>query len=600
MIQVTNLTKSFSGISLFQSISFSVGKNEIIGLVGRNGSGKSTLFKIILGLESYDSGDISTPKTYKLGYLDQHIHFTKKTLLEECCQVLSEAEQYDHYKAEKILFGLGFTESDLALEPSTFSGGFQLRINLTKTLLQNPDLLLLDEPTNYLDLLSLRWLRRFLKSFRGEAILITHDRSFMDTVTTHTMGIHRGALTKVKGNTDKYYTQLLLDEEIHEKTRINQEKRIKDLQKFADKFGAKASKATQAKSKLRQIDKMEVLTEIKKEHKLGFRFNYSASPAKTLLQVNGLAFSYTGSNEDNLFANLSFHIGPKDCIGVIGKNGKGKTTLLNVLAGAVKPTSGEVVFNPNALLGYYQQTNRKDLKPSNTVAEEIAMANPHLSISQSRAICGAMMFSGDAGDKKISVLSGGEQSRVLLGKILAHPSNLLFLDEPSNHLDMDSITILTSEVKKFRGGLVIVTHNEEMLHTLANKLIIFHKGGAEFFHGTYEEFLQNIGWEEEASLKRSKDIVTGKSTDKSVDNDSTDRAREVMSIKKECKQVERRIERLEEYIESKNRSVDAITNDSKETKQLDKLYKNITELQSQIDNCYTKMEGLLEQLDSLV
>ncbi|MBE9529262.1 MAG: ATP-binding cassette domain-containing protein [Proteobacteria bacterium] len=599
MIQINNLSKSFSGIPLFQSISFSVGKNEIIGLVGRNGSGKSTLFKIILGVESYDSGDINTPKTYKLGYLDQHIHFTKKTLIEECCQVLGEDEQYDHYKAEKILFGLGFTESDLTLSPSKFSGGFQLRINLTKTLLQDPDMLLLDEPTNYLDLLSLRWLRRFLKSFRGEAILITHDRAFLDTVTTHTMGIHRGLLTKVKGDTNKYYTQLLVDEEVHEKTRVNQEKKIKDLQKFADKFGAKASKATQAKSKLRQIEKMEVLTQIKQEHKLGFRFNYRATPAKTFLSVDDIAFSYTGLKADNLFEKLSFHIGPKDRLAVIGKNGKGKTTLLNALAGAVSPTSGLVTFNPNATLGYYQQTNRKNLVQTNTVAEEIAQANPHLSISESRGICGAMMFSGTAGDKKISVLSGGEQSRVLLGKILAHPSNLLFLDEPSNHLDMDSITILTDEVSKFKGGLVIVTHNEEMLRKLANKLIIFHKGGAEFFHGTYDEFLESIGWEEEASLKKPKTKSGNKDSAESKATSSGAESHRAIEIKKECKQVERKIERLEEYIENKNRSVDKILNDITATKELEKLYKNITELQSQVDNSYAKMEGLLKELDSM-
>jgi ATP-binding cassette subfamily F protein 3 len=599
MIQINNLSKSYSGIQLFESISFSVGKNEIIGLVGRNGSGKSTLFKIILGLESYDSGDISTPKAYKLGYLDQHIHFTKKTLIEECCQVLGEDEQYDHYKAEKILFGLGFIESDLALSPSKFSGGFQLRINLTKTLLRDPDMLLLDEPTNYLDLLSLRWLRRFLKSFRGEAILITHDRAFLDTVTTHTMGIHRGALTKVKGNTNKYYTQLLVDEEVHEKTRVNQVKKIKDLQKFADRFGAKASKATQAKSKLRQIEKMEVLTQIKKEHKLGFRFNYHATPAKTFLRVEDLAFSYSGSSADNLFEKLSFHIGPKDRLAVIGKNGKGKTTLLNVLSGASPATSGTITFNTNATLGYYQQTNRKNLVQTNTVVEEIAQANPHLSISESRAICGAMMFSGTAGDKKISVLSGGEQSRVLLGKILAHPSNLLFLDEPSNHLDMDSITILTDEVSKFKGGLVIVTHNEEMLRKLANKLVIFHKGGAEFFHGTYDEFLESIGWEEEASLKKAKTKTGNKTPEQSTESDSGSESQRAMEIKKECKQVERRIERLEEYIENKNRAVDKILNDITATKELEKLYKNITELQSQVDNCYLKMDGMLEELDSM-
>ncbi|HLE08854.1 MAG TPA: ABC-F family ATP-binding cassette domain-containing protein, partial [Thermodesulfobacteriota bacterium] len=479
MIQVSNLSKSYNATPLFEDVTFSVGKNEIIGLVGRNGSGKSTLLKIIAGLENYDEGVLGAPKGYKLGYLDQHINFTRGTLLKECCQVLGAEEQYDHYKAEKILSGLGFTESDLHRPPSEFSGGFQLRINLTKTLLRGPDLLLLDEPTNYLDILSLRWLRRFLRSFRGEAILITHDREFMDSITTHTMGIHRGRVSKIKGPTEKYYAQLMMDEEIHEKTRQNQEKKIKDLRKFVDRFGAKASKAAQAQSKLRQIEKMEILDEVRPEYKQGFRFNYKPIPAKVCMQAEDLAFSYTGDPEGNLFENLSFQIKPEDRLAVIGRNGKGKTTLLNVLAQTARPTAGSVKFPPGISVGYYQQTNRKDLNPNHTVAAEIAQANPHLSPSESRAICGAMMFTGDLARKKISVLSGGEQSRVLLGKILAHPANLLFLDEPSNHLDMDSIQVMTQEVKKFPGAVVIVTHNEEMLRVLATKLVIFHKGTAE-------------------------------------------------------------------------------------------------------------------------
>ncbi len=499
MLQVSKLSKSYHNVPLFEDVTFSVGRGEIIGLVGRNGSGKSTLIKIIAGLEEHDKGSFTTPKGYKLGYLDQHIHFTKDTLIEECCQVLGEDEQYDHYKAEKILFGLGFMEGDLHLTPSVFSGGFQLRINLAKTLLQSPDLLLLDEPTNYLDILSLRWLQRFLRSFRGEVILITHDRQFMDTITTHTMGIYRGRLTKTKGPTGKYYDKILMDEEVHEKTRKKQERKVKDLQSFVDRFGAKASKASQAQSKLRQIEKIKVLSEIAPENKLGFRFNYKTTHAKTLMEVRDLAFSYTGDPKDNLFGALSFVIKPGDRLAVIGKNGKGKTTLLNILAGEADPTVGCVSLSPTTSVGYYQQTNRKELDPQNTVVEEIAKACPTLNTSGVRAICGAMLFSGDLAEKKISMLSGGEQSRVILGKVLAHPANLLLLDEPSNHLDMDSIQVMTQEISNFTGGVVIVTHDEEILRRLANKLIVFHEDRAVLFDGTYGDFLNTIGWEEEAS-----------------------------------------------------------------------------------------------------
>jgi ATP-binding cassette subfamily F protein 3 len=599
MLQVSNLSKSYNGAALFEEVTFSVGKNEIIGLVGRNGSGKSTLLKIISGLEGYDEGGFVAPKGYKTGYLDQHIHFTKGTLLEECCQALGPEEQYDHYKAEKVLFGLGFTAHDLDRGPSEFSGGFQLRVNLTKTLLREPDLLLLDEPTNYLDILSLRWLRRFLKAFRGEAIIITHDRDFMDSVTTHTMGIHRGGLSKIEGGTEKYYAQLLMDEEIHEKTRQNQEKKIKDLRKFVDKFGAKASKAAQAQSKLRQIEKMEVLDEIKPEYKLGFRFNYKPIPAKVCMQVEDIAFSYTGDAKDNLFENLSFQIKPEDRLAVIGKNGKGKTTLLNVLAQTTEPTAGSVKFHPGISIGYYQQTNRKDLNPANTVAHEIAEANPHLSPSQSRAICGAMMFTGDLAEKKISVLSGGEQSRVLLGKILARPANILFLDEPSNHLDMDSVQVLTQEVKKFPGGVVIVTHNEEILRALANKLVIFHKDTAEVFLGTYDEFLDTIGWEEESSAQTPKGKPSNKNPKSEDRGLAKKQVQRLKSLKKVYEDMENEILGLEQYLKDKNEEVLEMVRERADGPDIQGLYRAIGDLQTRLDGRYAEMEELFRQMDGL-
>ncbi|MCK4738535.1 MAG: ABC-F family ATP-binding cassette domain-containing protein [Deltaproteobacteria bacterium] len=598
MLQVFDLTKSFVGKTLFEAISFSIEKNEIIGLVGRNGSGKSTLLKIILGTENYDSGNFTFPSGYRVGYLDQHIHFTKKTLLEECCQVLSEDEQYDYYKAEIILFGLGFTEEDLERSPEDFSGGFQLRINLTKTLLKDPDMLLLDEPTNYLDILSLRWLRRFLKGFKGEVILITHDRDFMDSVTTHTMGIQRATLKKVKGQTEKYYSQLQLEDEVHEKARVNQDKKIKDLQKFVDRFGAKASKATQAKSKQRQIDKMKILGQIKSEHRLGFRFNYDKTQAKQLMEVRDLAFSYSGKAEDYLFSNLTFTVKPGDRIAVIGKNGKGKTTLLNVLARTTNPSSGEIELHPKTSSGYYQQTNRKALDPEKTIAEEIAGANPALSISEGRAICGAMMFSGGIADKKISVLSGGEQSRVLLGKVLASPVNLLFLDEPSNHLDMESIEVMIDEVDDFPGGVVIVTHNEEILRAVATKLIVFRSDGAEVFDGTYDEFLSKIGWEEEADLKKTKKKEktekkpNKKHQKKKAKEERKQEQEKNTTLKKEKKDLTDKILKLEEDISIKNTEALALSQKGGGSGVIGELYKAIKQLQTDLEELQEKARDL--------
>jgi len=607
MIQVNKLSKGYHNTPLFEDVTFSLSRGERVGLVGRNGSGKSTLMKIFMGLEECDSGGFTTPKGYKLGYLDQHIKFTKNTLLEECCQALGEEEQYDFYKAEKILFGLGFVEADLQKPPAIFSGGFQLRINLTKTLLQRPDLLLLDEPTNYLDILSLRWLRRFLRSFRGEVIIISHDRDFMDSVTTHTMGIHRRRLMKVKGQTEKYYAQILMDEEIHEKTRVKQEKRIKELQGFVDRFGAKATKAAQAKSKARQIERIKVLNEIAPEHKLGFRFNYKASHAKVLMEVTDLAFSYTGEEKDNLFSGLTFLVRPGDKVAVIGKNGKGKTTLLNILSGAMRPTAGLIKISPLAITGYYQQTNRKELNPNNTVVDEITQSFPSLGISQVRAVCGAMMFPGDQAEKKISVLSGGEQSRVLLGKIIANPANLLLLDEPSNHLDMDAIDVMTEEISRFRGGVVLVTHDEGILRSLANKLIVFHEGRAVFFDGTYENFLDSTGWEEEGPPKKV--VSKKKFSKKSKKGNGAGRgqrpepaqneSRRLSALTKEYEEVEEVIRTLESELENKNKEVLLLLDKQGNGPEIAGLYKAIGETQSRIDAKYKKMEGLLAGMDGL-
>ncbi len=608
MIQVKGLSKSYHNKALFEDVTFAVGRGERVGLVGRNGSGKSTLMKIITGLEDSDSGTITAPKGYRLGYLDQHIRFTRDTLLEECCSALGADEQYDHYKAEKILFGLGFTGADLSKPPGIFSGGFQLRINLAKTLLQRPDLLLLDEPTNYLDILSLRWLRRFLRSFRGEAIIITHDRDFMDSVATHTMGIHRGRLLKVKGGTEKYYAQILLAEEVHERTRVKQEKRIKELRSFVERFGAKATKAAQAKSKARQIERMEVLTEMAPEQRLGFRFNYSETHAKTLLEAKGLGFSYTGESKDNLFMGLSFHIRPGDRIGVIGRNGRGKTTLLNILAGVLAPTEGTVKVSPTAARGYYQQTNRKDLDPGKTIAEEIEDSCSGLTRSGVRSVCGAMMFPGDMAEKKISVLSGGEQSRVLLGKIIANPANLLILDEPSNHLDMDAIEVMREEIGKFPGGVVIVTHDEGILRSIATRLIVFHEAGAEVFEGGYDDFLRERGWKEEGgpspaargggAAGKAKPGNKKPSKPRTTEAERAQRRR-LRELTKEYEALEEEIKRLEALILEKNDEVQALMRKGAGGAEIEELYRLIGKTQAGIDEKYTELEGLLASLDGL-
>ena len=442
MIIASNLEKSFGPQVLFDGVSFLINQGERVGLVGKNGTGKSTLFKMILGKEKYDAGTLSTPKGYRIGTLEQHIHFTQPTVLRECVEALPVEKQWDHYKAEIILSGLGFSEQDFHKDPTTFSGGFQVRINLCKALLADPNMLLLDEPTNYLDILSLRWLKEYLNKWPGEMILITHDRDFMDKVTTHTLGLHRKKTKKVKGDTIKFYEMIIQEEETYEQTRVNLENKRKEMQNLVDRFRAKASKASMAQSRLKMMEKMGAMEKLSMEKNLGFRFNHLACPGKTIMNIKNLSFSYSEKTEDNIFSDISFSIGKNDRIGIIGANGKGKSTLLNCLAGELTATAGEIIPHPSASIGHFGQTNIDRLEPQNQVLHEILRSNPSLSLQAAHSICGAMMFESDMAKKKVSVLSGGERSRVLLGKIISHPTNLLLLDEPSHHLDVESIESL--------------------------------------------------------------------------------------------------------------------------------------------------------------
>jgi ATP-binding cassette subfamily F protein 3 len=502
MIQLVNIFKSFGKQELFSNLNFKLNSGNKVGLVGRNGSGKSTLFKLILREDTPDSGEVIIPKGYKIGALKQHLVFSESTLREEAALALEEDMKYDVYRVEKILFGLGFTQDDLEKNPLSFSGGYQIRINLAKLLVTEPNLLLLDEPTNYLDILSLRWLKSFLKAFQGEVILVTHDRDFMDGVTTHTMGIVRKNLRLISGDTHKYYEQLQANDELYEKQKIAQDKKVKELEDFIARNKARASTAALAQSKVKQLEKMDLLEDLGYDSSLEFEFNYKDTPAKVLLDVKDLSFGYTPDNI--LFKNISFVLEKGECLGIIGKNGKGKSTLLNTIAGELKPLSGVVNFHTSTSFAHFGQTNIARLHPNSTVLDEIHSANTKLSAQNIRGIAGAMMFSGDSADKKVSLLSGGEKSRVMLGQILARDVNLLFLDEPTNHLDMDSIEALTVAIQNFKGSAIIVTHSEELLRRVCDRLIIFAKNGAEYFDGGYDLFLEKMGWEEEENEEKGK------------------------------------------------------------------------------------------------
>ena len=597
MIQITNLSKAYGGHILFENISFSLNKGYKVGFVGRNGSGKSTLFKLLLGEEEHDSGDILIPKNYYLGALKQHIHFTHPSVREECASVLSGDEAYDTYKVEKMLFGLGFSHEDLDKDPLSFSGGYQIRINLVKLLATNPSMLLLDEPTNYLDIVSMRWLASFLKSFEGEVILITHDRDFMDAVTTHTMGLNRKSLMMVQGNSHKFYAKLAEDDERYLKTKANLDKKRAELEDFITRQKARASKAVMAQSKAKQLEKMGEMEELEAESTLEFDFNMKKTPAKIMLEAKELAFGYESSKP--LFQNLSFTLHKGQCLAIIGKNGKGKSTLLNTIAGELTQQQGTLSMHPETTLAHFGQTNINRLNLKQSIMDEIYDVDPLLGITRVRGICGAMMFSGESAKKEISVLSGGERSRVMLGKIIATPANLLLLDEPTNHLDMYSIEALCDAIKRFEGSVILVTHSEMLLRSLATTLIIFHKDRAEFFQGTYDEFLEKIGWEEELENTPKKVVVTDYNASKKERTALIqERSAKLSPLKKNIDACEAKIMRLEEQIKAKNEALIVHSNEGN-VGELARISKELISEEKELEGLYERFETLHNEHDTL-
>ena len=599
MIQLQNITKNFASQELFLNLNLKLNSGNRTGLVGRNGSGKSTLFKMILGEETPDSGDIIIPKNYKIGTLKQHLVFTEKTLREEAALALGEEMQYDVYRVEKILFGLGFVQEDLEKDPLSFSGGYQIRINLAKLLVTEPNLLLLDEPTNYLDIVSLRWLKNFLRAFDGELILITHNRDFMDSVCTHTMGLVRKNIEIIQGNTHKFYDQLASNDELYAKQKVAQDKKVKELEEFIARNKARASTAALAQSKVKQLEKMDLMNDLAFDNSLAFDFNFKETSAKVMLEVKNLSFGY--SPENILFKDISFDIKRGECIGIIGKNGKGKSTLLNTIAGELKALCGTTHSHPSVEFAHFGQTNIARLHEKATVTDEIHSANTKLSAQVIRSICGAMMFSGDSADKKVSLLSGGEKSRVMLGQILARQVNLLFLDEPTNHLDMESIEALTEAIINFEGAVMIVTHSEEMLRRVCDRLIIFSKEGAQHFDGGYDDFLSKIGWEEEEQESEVKSAP--KSNNKENKKLKAELVRErnkvASPLKKKVEKLEEKIMKLEDGLSEHHQELIEVSN-SGDSARLMELSKLVSQEESEVEELFEELEVVQTELDEIL
>ena len=599
MLTVTGLTKSYGKEIILDDVTFTVNPGERTGFTGRNGSGKTTLLRLIVGEEEADSGTISMPRGYTASYLSQHIRFTEKTVLKEACANMhvSDDGRDESYRVKSILLGLGFSPHRFDFDPRMLSGGYQVRLNLAKILVSEPNLLLLDEPTNYLDIVSIRWLIQFLRAWKNEIILVTHDRAFMDSVTTHTMGIHRKKIRKVAGGTEKLYQQIIQEEEIYEKTRINDERKRGEIEQFINRFRAQASRAKAVQSKIRMLEKHEKKGKLIEERNLDFAFKTAPFPGKWLVEIDDLSFSFSEEGPP-IIDGLRMAVKKKDRIAIIGKNGKGKTTLLKLIAGELSPRQGTVRPNLNLMTAYFGQMNIDRLDPSKTVLEEVLSAHTEYALGSARAICGAMLFEDEKALKKISVLSGGERSRVMLGKILARPANMILLDEPDNHLDAESIDALIEAIDDFDGAVLIVTHSEMILKAIATRLVVFDAGSVSLFEGGYTDFLERVGWADEQAIaapdveikrEESQKIPTRKDLRKLRAQIIGDKSKALTPLKKQITELEREITELESGIDRDNKALIEASKNGEG--------KKIESLSLSVYNARNRIEVLFEELD---
>ncbi len=536
MITLDGVARQFGGEYLFRDVSFRIGDDERVALVGPNGAGKSTLMKILLGLVEPDYGTVSKSRSTTVGYLPQDgvIHGGRSLydeaasafeellalharvdgiaveietlrqagrgesaevheLVDEMGRIQHHLEHAEGYsiktRVEQVLFGLGFRAADLGRPTEEFSGGWQMRLCLAKLLLSEPTLLMLDEPTNHLDIESLEWLEDYLKAYDGSVLLISHDRRFLDMVVNRTLELAAGKLTDYKGNYTWYLEQKAERLEILRAQYENQQERIKATLAFAERFRYKATKARQVQSRLRNLEKLDLVTLDEEEGAISFDFPAPPQPGRTLLTLKHVRKAY---GDLEVLRNLSLTVERGDRIAFMGVNGAGKSTLARIVAGIEPFQSGARTEGHNVIISYYAQHQAEELDPGRTVLETLETVARNETTARLRTLLGCFLFRGDDVFKRVSVLSGGEKSRLALAKMLLTPANLLVLDEPTNHLDMRSKAVLREALENFGGSYVIVSHDRDFLETLVNKVAEFGESGVHLHLGTVEEWLERV------------------------------------------------------------------------------------------------------------
>ncbi len=601
MLSVQGLGLHHSGNYLFQNVNFTIKKDDKIGLVGKNGAGKSTLLKMLSGEITFYEGSVVPEGNVTIGFLKQDLDFVKgRTVWNETMQAFEqinawkeELEEINHqmtvrtdYESdsytdlinrmtdlndllmhhdaynlegdiEKVLFGLGFKADDFHKITDEFSGGWRMRIELAKLLLQKNDLMLLDEPTNHLDMESIIWLENFLKDYPGAILLVSHDKQFMTAVCNRTFDVNNRKVDDYKANYSKY---LVMREDRREKliqAKKNQDAEIKQMEDNINKFRASATKASFAQSLIKKLDKIDRI-EVDNEDvsKFNIRFVQSVVPGKVIFEAENLGKAY---GQKQIFDDVDFIVQRGDRIALLGQNGQGKTTLAKILAGDIKDYSGNWNLGHNVNIGYFAQNQEEVLTPNKTVQEEAEDAATEETRPRVRDLLGSFLFQGEAVNKKTKVLSGGERNRLALCKLLLRPFNTLIMDEPTNHLDIQSKEIIKLALQKFEGTLIVISHDREFLQGLCDKIYEFRDGHMKEFLGDINEYLEFRQKEsireisaEKAKLRGDEPKPEVKKAEKPAENSSPSSvivSKEQKNIQNKIKKVEEQISELETKIE---------------------------------------------------
>lgn len=594
MLNIHNLSVSFGGTYLFEEVTFRLGAGDRVGLVGKNGAGKSTMLKILSGELAPDSGVIATEKEVKIGFLKQDIDFIKgRTVLEEAYQAFEEikkaegkiaqinhqlatrtdyeSEEYSkliedlsdvthHYEilggynyvgdTEKILLGLGFRREDFDKPTDTFSGGWRMRIELAKLLLQYNDVLLLDEPTNHLDIESIIWLEQFLRNYPGVVVIVSHDKMFLDNVTNRTIEISLGKIYDF----NKPYTEYLeLRHEIREKqlaTQKNQEKKIEQTEKLIEKFRAKASKASMAQSLIKKLDKIDRIEVDEDDNSvMNISFPVSVTPGRVVVEVEHVTKKY---GDKTVLKDISLLVERGSKIAFVGQNGQGKSTLIKAITNDID-YQGTIKLGHNVQLGYFAQNQAEYLDGEITLLETMVNAATDSNRSKVRDMLGAFLFRGDEVEKKVKVLSGGERNRLALCKLLLQPINVLVMDEPTNHLDIKSKNVLKAALQKFEGTLLLVSHDRDFLQGMSNIVYEFKDHKIKEYLGDINFYLEQRNMQNMREVEK-RDVVV-KEAPKEVKKVSYEDQKKNKTLQNRLSKIESQIQQLESEIQKDDRAL---------------------------------------------